>query len=162
MCTTDLDVVNEIVKKRGCTADQAIPILQEVQNQFRYVPREALVRIASITEMTESQLYGVVTFYSQFRLEPVGDTIIKVCHGTACHVGGAQGLTEALEHKLGVTSGETTADKKFTLTSVACVGCCSLAPVLVVADGSTYGRLDRRKAVNIVENLEGVSGAEPK
>ncbi len=162
MCSTDLDVVNEIVRTRGHTADHAIPILQEVQKRFRYVPREAIVRIASITEMTESQLYGVATFYSQFRLEPVGDTIIKVCHGTACHVGGAKGLTEALEHKLRVKSGETTSDRKFTLTSVACVGCCSLAPVLMVADGNTYGRLDRKKAVNIVESLEGVSGAEPK
>ncbi len=162
MCSVDLDVVNEIVGSRGRTSDQAIPILQEVQKRFRYVPLEAIARIASISEMTESQLYGVVTFYSQFRLEPVGDTIIKVCHGTACHVSGANGLTEALENKLGVKSGETTADRKFTLTSVACVGCCSLAPVLAVADGRTYGRLDMKKAVKIVESLEGVSRAEPK
>lgn len=162
MCSIDLEVVEEIVSQKGCTADHAIPILQEVQKRFRYVPREAIVRIASISAMTEAQLYGVATFYSQFRLEPVGDTIIKVCHGTACHVGGAQGVTEALEKKLGVKSGETTADKKFTLTSVACVGCCSLAPVLAVADGRTYGRLDMKKAVNIVESLAGVSVAEAK
>ncbi|MCP4199606.1 MAG: NADH-quinone oxidoreductase subunit NuoE [Proteobacteria bacterium] len=162
MCSVDLDVVTEIVGSRGRTVDQAIPILQEVQKRFRYVPREAIERLAAITDMTESQLYGVATFYSQFRLEPVGDTIIKVCHGTACHVGGAQGVTEALEKKLGVKSGETTVDRKFTLTSVACVGCCSLAPVLAVADGRTYGRLDMKKAVNIVEGLEGVSSAEPK
>ncbi len=160
MCAIDLDVVNEIVGQKGRTADHAIPILQEVQKRLRYVPREALARIADLTEMTESQLFGVATFYSQFRLEPVGDTIIKVCHGTACHVGGAKGLTEALENRLGVKSGETTADKKFTLTSVACVGCCSLAPVIMVADDRTYGRLDMKKAVSIVDGLEGVSSAE--
>ena len=121
--------------------------------------RHAMERIAATTEMTEAQLYGVATFYSQFRLAPVGQKIIKVCHGTACHVGGAEGLTEALEARLGIKDGETTADMKYTLESVACLGCCSLAPVVMVGD-KAFGKLDRKKAVHIIDDLE--SGGESR
>ncbi len=152
--TIDLKKVDAIVAAKGTQSQYAIPVLQGVQEEFRYVPREAIERIAELTEMTESQLYGVATFYSQFRLQPVGEKIIKVCHGTACHVGGAEGLTEALEARLGVKSGENTEDMKYTLDSVACVGCCSLAPVVMV-DDLTFGRLDRKKAAKIIDDLEG-------
>lgn len=155
MTSEHMAAVDAIVARKGRTPDMAIPILQEVQARLRYVPPEAIERIAETTDMTESQLYGVVTFYSQFRREPVGERIIKVCHGTACHVGGAERVTEAIERSLGVKDGETTPDMKYTLTSVACVGCCSLAPVMMVVDDRTYGRLDRKKAVEIVESLRG-------
>jgi len=148
----DLARVDAIVAETGRGPEMAIPILQKIQSEFRFVPIEAIARIAAQTEMTESQLFGVATFYSQFRLKPVGEKIIKVCHGTACHVGGAGGLSEALEERLGVKDGENTADMKFTLLSVACVGCCSLAPVVMV-DDTTYGRLDRKKAVAVIDDL---------
>jgi NADH:ubiquinone oxidoreductase subunit E len=154
MCNCiDLKKVDAIVERVGKDSTKAIPVLQAVQKEFRYVPLEIIERIAKTTEMTESQLYGVATFFTQFRLAPVGEKIVKVCHGTACHVGGAEGLTEALETRLGIKDGETTADMKYTLESVACVGCCSLAPVVMV-DEKTYGSLDRKKAAKIIDDLE--------
>ena len=149
----NLGKVDEIVEQKGRGPEMAIPILQAIQDDFRYIPLEAIERIASNTEMTEAQLYGVATFYAQFRLEPVGEKIVKVCHGTACHVGGAEGLTESLEDRLGIKDGENTPDMKFTLASVACVGCCSLAPVVMV-DDKTFGRLDRKKAAKIIDKIE--------
>jgi NADH:ubiquinone oxidoreductase subunit E len=149
----DLAKVDAIVAAKGKDSTKAIPVLQAVQEQFRYVPLEVIERIAATTEMTESQLYGVATFYSQFRLKPIGEKLIKVCHGTACHVGGAEGLTESLESRLGIKGGENTPDMKYTLDSVACVGCCSLAPVVMV-DEKTYGKLDRKKAAQIIDDLE--------
>lgn len=149
----DLSKVDAIVERTGKTREMAIPVLQGVQEAFRYIPIEAIERIASTTEMTESQLFGITTFYAQFRLTPVGETVIKVCHGTACHVSGADGLTQSLEGRLGVKDGETTTDMKYTLSKVACVGCCSLAPVVMVGD-RTYGSLDRKKVAEIIDKLE--------
>ena len=149
----DLTQVDAIVARVGTDANLTIPVLQEVQEAFRYIPLEAIERIAATTDMTESQLYGVATFYAQFRLAPVGEQIIKVCHGAACHVGGAEGLTESLETRLGIRNGENTPDMKYTLEAVACVGCCSLAPVVMVGE-RTFGSLARRKAAAIVDELE--------
>ncbi len=151
--TLELSKVDAIVEKMGTGPQLAIPILQAVQDEFRYVPVEVIERIAEKTEMTESQLYGVATFYTQFRLDPVGEKIVKVCHGTACHVAGAEGITESMETRLDVKDGENTADMKYTLSSVACVGCCSLAPVVMV-DEKTFGRLDRKKAAKVIDNIE--------
>lgn len=150
----DLKKIDNIVAKKGKTPDMAIPILQAIQEEFRYVPLAAIEHIAKTTEMTETQLFGVATFFAQFRLTPVGEKIIKVCHGTACHVGGAVGITEALEQSMGIKTGENTPDMKFALTSVACVGCCSLAPVVMV-DTTTYGRLDRKKVVQVINEIKG-------
>jgi NADH:ubiquinone oxidoreductase subunit E len=150
--SVDFQQVDRILQTVGTSAEMAIPVLQAIQEEFRYVPTSAIEFIAARSEMTEAQLYGVATFYSQFRMEPVGERIIKVCHGTACHVGGAEGITEALEERLGVHDGDTTEDGKFTLTSVACLGCCSLAPVIMI-DDQTYGRLDRKKVVKIIDDL---------
>lgn len=153
----DLARVDAIVARIGRDATRAIPILQAVQEELRYVPLEAIERIAKTTEMTESQLFGVATFYAQFRLRPVGERLVRVCHGTACHVGGAVGISEAMEARLGVKDGENTPDLKYTLESVACVGCCSLAPVVMV-DKKTYGKLDRKKAAQIIDDIEGAAG----
>jgi NADH:ubiquinone oxidoreductase subunit E len=157
MTTVDLVQIDTIVEKKGRNRENAIPVLQAIQEKYRYIPLEAIERIAATTEMTESQLFGVATFYAQFRLSPVGEKIIKACHGTACHVGGAVGITEALEERLGIKDGQNTPDMKYTLNSVACVGCCSLAPVVMV-DDKTFGRLDRKKAAAIVDVLEGAGG----
>ncbi len=157
----DLALVDAIVADKGVDPTKAIPVLQAVQDKFRHVPLQAIERIAATTEMTESQLYGVVTFYSQFRLTPVGEKIVKVCHGTACHVGGAEGLTEAMEARLGIKDGENTPDMKYTLDSVACVGCCSLAPVVMVED-RVFGRLDRKKAAGIIDEYDTPSRPSPE
>ncbi len=149
----DLSVVDAIIAKLGASEEMAIPVLQAVQDTYRYIPLEAVERIAATTEMTEAQLFGIATFYAQFRLTPVGERVVKVCHGTACHVSGAQGLTESLQTRLGVKDGENTPDMKYTLTHVACVGCCSLAPVVMV-DDRTYGRLDRKKAADIINEFD--------
>lgn len=149
----DLAKVDNMMDRLGRDPTKAIPILQAVQEEFRYVPLEVIEHIAAKTEMSESQLYGVATFYTQFRLTPVGEKLVKVCHGTACHVGGAEGITESLESRLGVRDGENTPDMKYTLASVACVGCCSLAPVVMVED-KTFGKLDRKKAAAIIDDLE--------
>jgi len=153
----DLSMVDAIISRVGNDATKAIPVLQAVQEKFRYVPLEAIERIASATEMTESQLFGVATFYAQFRLKPMGERLVRVCHGTACHVGGAVGISEAMEARLGVKDGENTPDLKYTLESVACVGCCSLAPVVMV-DKKTYAKLDRKKAARIIDDIEAGKG----
>jgi len=145
-----------MIGRIGTGAELAIPLLQAVQEEFRYIPMEAIEHIASKTDMTETRLYGVATFYSQFRLEPVGEKIIKVCHGTACHVAGAEGVTQALEQRLGIKDGETTADDKYTLESVACLGCCSLAPVVAV-DDKISANVDRGDAAGLIDTLEGAS-----
>ena len=149
----DLKKIDAILAEKGTGREMAIPILQAVQKAFRYIPKEAIVHIAAKTEMSETQLFGIATFYAQFRLTPVGEKLVKVCHGTACHVSGAEGITEALETRLGITDGENTPDMKYTLTRVACVGCCSLAPVVMV-DTKTFGSLDRIKAAKIIDTVE--------
>jgi len=146
--------VDEIISAKGSSPEMAIPILQEIQKTFRYIPLEAIEHIATTTKMTEADLFGIATFYAQFRLSPVGEKIVKVCHGTACHVSGAEGLTESLEERLDIKDGENTPDMKYTLSKVACVGCCSLAPVVMV-DDKTFGKLDRKKAAAIIDKLEG-------
>ena len=142
-----------MIGRIGVGPELTIPLLQAVQEEFRYVPIEAIEHIAAHTEMTETRLYGVATFYSQFRLEPVGEKVIKVCHGTACHVAGAEGVTEELEKRLDVHDGETTADGKYTLESVACLGCCSLAPVVAI-DDQISANVDRSGAVGLINSLE--------
>lgn len=153
-CACDIKtLVDGMIERVGSGPEMAIPLLQAVQNEFRYIPEEAIEHIAAQTEMTETRLYGVATFYSQFRMEPVGEKIIKVCHGTACHVAGAGGVTEAIGNRLNIQEGETTADGKYTLESVACLGCCSLAPVVAV-DEDISAHVDRGTAVQLIDQLE--------
>ena len=106
------------------------------------------------------QIYGVATFYAQFRLQPVGRHIIKVCHGTACHVAAAKGISEALEGALDIRTGETTRDKMFTLETVSCLGCCSLAPVVMI-DTATYGNLDPAAARKIIRQKQKEAAGAP-
>lgn len=150
--TIELTEIDDIIKTKGTGPEAAIPILQAVQEHYRYLPLEALEHVAQHTEISATELFGVATFYAQFRMTPVGEHLIKVCHGTACHVGGAGGLTDTLEGDLEVkvAEGGTTSDMKFTVDHVACVGCCSLAPVVMI-DGKTFGRLDRKKVVKVVD-----------
>lgn len=118
-----------------------IPALQRVQDEDGYISRERMLEIHRRSGIPLSQIYGVATFYAQFRLTPVGKHIVRVCHGTACHVSGANAITKTAEEYLKIATGETTPDRLFTLETVSCLGCCSLAPVVMV-DQATHGNLE--------------------
>ncbi len=149
----DLSLLDPIIAKYKGKKGNMIPILQGTQNLFGYIPAVAFKKIAAETGIRLSDMYGVVTFYAQFRLNPVGKHIIKVCHGTACHVQNANAVTEALQESLGIKDGETTEDRIFTLESVACLGCCSLAPVMMISN-DTFGKLDKTTAVKILKEIQ--------
>jgi NADH-quinone oxidoreductase subunit E len=129
-----------------------IPLLQGAQDLYGFIPRSVFEKISAETGLPLSDMYGVATFYAQFRLKPVGKHIIKVCHGTACHVQNAKEITESLEEALHVRDGETTEDRLFTLESVACLGCCSLAPVMMISE-QAYGKLTGNEAVKVIKNI---------
>ncbi len=149
----DLNLIDPLITKYSGKKGSLIPILQGTQQTFGYIPTEAFVKISEETDLKLSDMYGVATFYAQFRLKPVGKYIVKVCHGTACHVQNANVITEALQESLGVLDGETTEDRLFTLESVACLGCCSLAPVMMIGD-DTYGKLTGKEAISIIKNIK--------
>ncbi len=119
---------------------ELIPLLQSAQDHFGYIPRRAISYIAEVTGIPESEVYGVITFYSQFRLQPMGKYVVRACAGTACHVSGASMIIDTIQDELGIEVGGTTEDGLFTLNTVACIGCCSLAPVIMIND-ETHGRL---------------------
>lgn len=119
---------------------ELIPLLQSAQDHFGYIPRRAMTYISGVTGIPESEVYGVITFYSQFRLQPMGKYLIRACAGTACHVSGAKTIIETIEDEIGIEVGGTTEDGLFTFNTVACIGCCSLAPVIMI-DNDTHGRL---------------------
>ena len=148
----DLSRLDHLIEKYKDKKGNLIPLLQGTQNIFGYMPLAAFEKIARETGLELSDMYGVATFYAQFRLKPVGKNIIKVCHGTACHVQNANTISDSLEESLKIKDGETTEDGLFTLESVACLGCCSLAPVMMVGE-STYGKLTGTEAVRIVKNI---------
>ncbi len=125
----------------GKSSSASVPLLQAIQSKYGYLPRKAMDLIVANSEISGSQLYGVATFYSQFRLKPVGRHIVKVCHGTACHVRGADRLNTAVRHALKLEEGQdTNSTGAYTMEDVACVGCCSVAPVMVI-DEDVHGDL---------------------
>jgi len=128
------DQTSDILRSYTGERRNLIPVLQDVQDRFGYLPREAIKQAARFMGTTEIEVLGVATFYNQFRLNPPGKHPIKVCMGTACHMRGGQIILEAWQRRLGINVGETTADREFSLDRVACVGCCAMAPVTVVGD----------------------------
>ncbi|MCK9423019.1 MAG: NADH-quinone oxidoreductase subunit NuoE [Bacteroidales bacterium] len=149
---TDLSLLDPLILKYKGRKGNLIPLLQGTQELYGYIPRAAFEKVSRETGIPLSNMFGVVTFYAQFRLQPVGKHIIKVCHGTACHVQNALEISESLEETLKIKDGETTEDRFFTLESVACLGCCSLAPVMMIGD-QTYGKLTGNEAIKIVKNI---------
>lgn len=149
----DLSLLDPLIEKFKGKKGNLIPLLQGTQDIYGYIPKEAFRKISDEAGIKLSDIYGVATFYAQFRLNPVGKHIVKVCHGTACHVQNANEVTESLQDALKIKDGETTEDGLFTLESVACLGCCSLAPVMMIGD-ETYGKLDGKQAVKIVKNIK--------
>lgn len=124
--------VKKILAKHEAVRDQLMPILQGVQKKLGYLPKEAMQQIAGALKIPEVEVYGVGTFFNQFRLNPPGKHQIKVCMGTACHMTGGRIIMDSFERRLEIKEGETTPDREFSLERVACVGCCALAPVVVV------------------------------
>ncbi|MFW6006602.1 MAG: NADH-quinone oxidoreductase subunit NuoE [Bacillota bacterium] len=148
-----LQPLKEILKDYSTEEKNLIPILQQAQNEYGYLPQEVIKEISSSLNLSLSQVYGVVTFYTQFHQEPRGENIIRVCMGTACHVRGGQAILEEIETELGIKNGETTEDLKFTLETVACIGACGLAPVIMIND-NTHGRLTPDKIPVILEDYQ--------
>ena len=129
-----------------------ITILQRAQEIYGYLPREVIEHISHATGLKPAKVYGVATFYTQFRFEPVGKYLVMLCKGTACHVNGAKMIEDTIFDELGIVDGETTADELFTLNCVACLGCCSLSPVMMI-NGETYGLLTGDKVREIIKEL---------
>src|SRR6056297_135422 len=145
--------LNEILKEYAKEEKYLIPILQDAQDEYGYLPETVLKEIACNLDLSLSQVFGVVTFYSQFHLEPRGENIIRVCTGTACHVRGGSEVLDQLKEELDIGSGETTDDLTFTLETVACIGACGLAPVIMVND-DTYGRMKPGKVSEVLANYQ--------
>jgi len=142
-------------------AGALIPLLQSAQDTYGYVSERAIDYISHVTGIPAAEIYGVVTFYAQFRTKPLGRHILKVCNGTACHVNGAKMVYANVQDELNISYDETTEDGNFSLVSVACLGCCSLAPVMTV-DGETHGRLDQQKTRKIIRENKKKAREEKK
>ena len=147
----DLEKVEGIIEKHKGLSSALIGILLDVQEEFNYLPRDAMLKIADRLEMPPSRIYGLATFFKAFSLAPRGKYPIRVCMGTACHVKGAVTIIEKIERELNIKSGETTEDGKFDLDEVNCMGCCGLAPVVTVGN-DLYGKLSLSKIPKILKN----------
>jgi len=131
------------------TRTNLIPILQMIQEKLKYLPPEAIKMVAKYLEIPSSEVYGVATFYNQFKFNPPGKNPIKVCLGTACHVRAGDIILENFERKLGISEGQTTEDREFSIERVACVGCCALAPVAIMGD-TVYGHMAPSKVEGLI------------
>jgi NADH-quinone oxidoreductase subunit E len=143
--------------RHGGEPGMLIPLLQAAQDSCGYIPPLAIEQIAMATGVPASEVYGVITFYRQFRLRPLGRYVIRACKGTACHVQGAEMICRTLEEELGIRQGETSEDSLFTFLEVACLGCCSLAPVVMIGD-QAYGRLTPQGLRKVLRRFRGKPG----
>lgn len=145
--------VCEILDRNGRQAPRLVPILQAVQEEYRYLPREVLTYVATALNVSPARVFGVATFYAHFALEPKGKHIIKLCDGTACHVKDSIPILDAIRKRLGLTGDRcTTPDMLFTVETVACLGACGLAPVVVV-DEQVYGQMTPEGAVELIDAI---------
>lgn len=154
---SDLSLLDDVLKEYGDSSSNLITILQKAQNIYGYLPKDVMYCIADKLDITPADVMGVATFYSQFRLTPIGKYLIMACQGTACHVNGSERITAAISEYLGIGNGETTADGLFTLENVACLGCCSLAPVIMI-NGEAYGNLTPDSAVAVLKGIREKEG----
>jgi NADH-quinone oxidoreductase subunit E len=159
---------NELFKKyENGNRSHLIALLQDVQDIYGYVPEIAMLDIAEFLNLPTSSIYGVATFYNQFRLTPLGKNVINVCRGTACHVKDSANILFALENELGISVGMTTRDREFTIEQVACIGACSIAPVISI-NGEYFGRLKTKDIPKLIaefkkrdkEEILNIEGAE--
>lgn len=146
--------VNEIIAEKGKDRSALIPILQAVQEEFRYLPQEMLSFIATALGLSFSEVYGVATFYAQFSIEPKGKHIVQICDGTACHVRGSGAVIDKFREKFQLPAGQTTSEDLYvTLETVSCLGACALAPAVVV-DGNVYGNVELDEIDDIIEKMK--------
>jgi NADH-quinone oxidoreductase subunit E len=144
--------MRETIKQFTKSRENLIPILQEIQKEEKYLSPEAISEVSRFLDISKNEIYSISTFYAQFRFTKPGDHIIKVCLGTACHVRGGVDILESIERKLNIQSGETTKDGKFSLERVACVGCCALAPVVVV-DKDVHSKMTTKKTATFLDPI---------
>lgn len=148
----DLELLKPVFQEYKGISGSLISIMQKAQDIYGYLPLDVLKEIAEKTGNKRAKIYGIATFYAQFRLEPVGKYVILQCQGTACHVNGSEEVGNAICDELGIKAGETTEDGVFTLEDVACLGCCSLAPVMMI-NGETYGKLTPVSARQVIKDI---------
>jgi len=154
----NFEELGPVLEKYGNVKGSLISILQKTQDIYGYLSLDAINYIAVKTGIKPAKIYGVATFYTQFRLKPIGKNLIMLCQGTACHVNGSKVIEEAVCEHLNIKDGETTEDGIFTINNVACLGCCSLAPVMMVknSDGDeTYGNLTKESAKAALDEIKG-------
>jgi NADH-quinone oxidoreductase subunit E len=156
---SDLTLLDGVLAEYAPQKGSLITILQHAQEIYGYLPVDVIYHVAEKTGQSPAQVMGVATFYAQFRMQPVGRHLIMLCKGTACHVNGANAIEKAICEKLHIQDGETTEDGLFTLKTVACLGCCSLSPVMMIS-GETYGSLTPAKALKILDELREKEAAQ--
>lgn len=149
----DWDKIDGIIDKYHRDRESLLMIMQDISDIYNYVPPETVPVLAGKLGVTESLVYSVASFYKTISLEPRGKYIVSVCTGTACHVRGAEKITEALEGHLDISEGQTTDDKLFTLEAVRCIGCCASGPVITV-NQDTHGGVDRSSVLNVIEEYK--------
>ncbi len=154
-----LSGIKDILERHPANRGSLIPVLQDVQENLGYLSEEAVKELARLMGISANEIYGVATFYTQFRFSPPGRHRIQSCQGTACHVRGGRMILDELEQRLGITAGQTTADGQFDLERVACLGCCALAPVVAV-DGKVYARMTAKKIPSVLSQYDGKKGME--
>lgn len=148
----NLELIDGVLEEYASIPGSLITILQHTQDIYGYLPKEAIQKISSATGIAEAEIMGVGTFYTQFRFEPVGKYLIMLCQGTACHVNSSELILQTIKDELGIDDGQTTKDGLFSLKCVACLGCCSLSPVMMIND-DTYGSLTPDKTRKILNEL---------
>jgi NADH-quinone oxidoreductase subunit E len=149
---TIADFKKDLINKRK-QHGSLIPLLQSAQDSYGYIPEKAIYYISELVDIPSAEIYGVITFYSQFRLKPLGKHVIRICEGTACHVNGAKTILRALQNELGISIEETSDDGFFSLLSVACLGCCSISPVIMI-DEKVYGKLTPNMIKKIIKEYK--------
>ena len=155
--SVDLSLIKDVLDQYADVKGSLISILQKTQEIYGYVPIDAVYHIAERTGLTPAKIMGVATFYAQFRFQAVGKYLIMICKGTACYVNGAERIIDAISEELNIGNGETTEDGLFTLEHVACLGCCSLAPVIMI-NGEAHGNLTPDSAIAILKEIREKEG----
>lgn len=160
---TDLIKMKPLLEEYKSSPGSLITVLQKTQDIYGYLPKDAIYAISDALCLKVAKIMGVITFYAQFRLNPVGKHLIMLCQGTACHVNGSEKISEAVEDELQIRDGETTPDNLFTMENVACLGCCSMAPVMMIRTGKTsevFGPLTPKSARQIIKGIYKAEGGE--
>jgi len=150
----DMSQIGDIIKRHPSGRGSLIPVLQDIQEKFGYLSEESLNELERQSGISVNEIYGVATFYTQFRFHPPGEHVLQVCQGTACHVRGGHAVLEEMQQRLGIRAGETTKDGRYEIRRVACLGCCALAPVVTV-DDKVHAGMTVKKIPAILSRFEG-------